>query len=150
MIYVSYLLLIIVFLIDVIFYLPIKVHIFMQKNEFYLYLYSFPLVALGTIKKINRLKNKLDLSKLSKPKKEDIGIIEAIHLHQLNICIPYQIANQKAYLFYPLLALNNIHKNYKIKITSKGHFYICIHVQIVNIIKEIIIIRRSQKNAKPN
>lgn len=144
MFYISIVILLLILCIDLFFYLPIKVYFYADSRHFYLYCFSLPIIAIDQNKEINILKNKMDLNQLGKPKKEDLKIIKTIHLKKINIAFPILYANTNMQYIYPLLSLNVFNK-FDITIKNKGYLYFNIDIKIVNIIYEIIMIRRNKK-----
>ena len=95
-----YIIFIIILFVDVLFYIPLKFHILISKDEFAIYFFNIPLVLISSQKKINRLKNKIPPIDFKNIDTADIKYIEAINLEKLYINFDMHNLN---YQFYPFL-----------------------------------------------
>ena len=82
MLYISFIILIIAFLIDVIFYIPLYIYFYFDSKSIYLYIYSFPLLKIDNQNNINRLKNMINIEKIKETKKEDLKIINSFNINK--------------------------------------------------------------------
>ncbi len=146
--YLSYLLLVLVLLVDLIFYVPLKIHIYLDKESIYFYLFSLPILSIDKKRNINLIKNKISLDQVLNTKKEDLKIIETIKVTNIYVAINVATANQYAPFLYPLLSLNYFTKRFNLKIKNKNKLYVTVKITIVNLLHEIIIIRRLKRNER--
>lgn len=150
LLYVAGLILIFVLLLDLIFYVKIKIHILISSEGVFLYVFSLPVFVVCKEKEINLLKNKISLEKLKNTQKEDLKIIESFTIEKLYFNAKPSLLKQYAYLAYPFIGLvfsldqifqkNDLHV--EIKEEKKYYFYTMIDLKIDNIVKQMIQIRR--------
>ena len=150
MLYVSYIILIIVFLIDVIFYIPLYIYFYFDSKRIYLYIYTFPIIKLDEVNNINRLKNMISIEKIKETKKEDLKIINSFNINKIICFIDFNILNKCSFILYPLLTINNLQNKVKLYNSTQNKIYISIKLTIVNILYELIKIRRIKSERKSN
>ncbi len=150
MLYTALLILICVLILDLVFYIPIIIHGYYDKNNIYLYIYSLPIFVISGNKQVNLLKNKFSLEKILKTSSDDLKIIETINISRMNIQIKREFANKYSYIFYPLIYQISFINNLNYSIKKENSFYIKINVKILNLIKQIIKIRRLKNERTPN
>lgn len=141
MIYITYFLVLLVLFVDLILYIPIKIHIYFDNDRLYLYVFSLPILRIDEKVIINNLKGKIDINLLINSKKEDLKIIESIEIRKIHIKIKREYFDEFSYIFYPLSALNQFIKKTKINISSENMIYIILNINIVNILNKIFQIR---------
>lgn len=150
LLYFASLFLVFVLLIDLLFYIRIKISFILTNDGFYLYCFSLPILVVCKKKQINLLKKKISLAKLKKTKKEDLKIVESIHVEKLYLNAKAEFLKEYYYLIYPfigiLFSLNEILQKNDLYIESKSekgyYLYLLIDVKMDNIIKKKIQIRR--------
>ena len=147
MIYLTTIVFILVLLINLLFYIPLIIHIYVDKDILSIYLFAIPIFVISDNKTINLLKNKISIDQLLNASKIDLKMIEAIKIDEIKVSINYEFANQDAQYIYPLVALNNIYK-INFKINDKTSLYIKTKITLVNILLELITIRRMKKNER--
>lgn len=147
MIYLTTIVFILVLLINLLFYIPLIIHIYVDKDILSIYLFAIPIFVISDNKTINLLKNKISIDQLLNASKIDLKMIEAIKIDEIKVSINYEFANQYAQYIYPLVALNNIYK-INFKINDKTSLYIKTKITLVNILLELITIRRMKKNER--
>ena len=150
MLYISFIILIIAFLIDVIFYIPLYIYFYFDSKRVYLYIYSFPLLKIDNQSNINRLKNMISIEKIKGTKKEDLKIINSFNINKIICFIDFNILNKCAHILYPLLTINNLQNKIKVNIATQNKVYISIKLTVVNILYELIKIRRIKSERKSN
>ena len=150
MLYISYITLIIAFLIDVIFYIPLYIYFYFDSNRIYLYIYTFPIIKLDEVNNINRLKNMISIEKIKETKKEDLKIINSFNINKIICFIDFNILNKCSFILYPLLTINNLQNKVKLYNSTQNKIYISIKLIIVNILYELIKIRRIKSERKSN
>lgn len=143
--YVLFLFLIFILLIDVLFYIPIKIHFYYDNNCFYLYVFSISILHIDNDKTINRLVNKIDIKGMNK-NKNDINIIKAFKVKKVKISVKENLAYSKPYIFYSLFALNAA-DNVSYQINNKNAIYVKIEVVLIKCLLELIK-QRSYKNER--
>lgn len=148
MIYISYIIFILVLLVDLLFYIPIKINIYFDKNAVYIYLYSLAIIAIDEKRNINLLKNKISIDQILNAETEDLKMIEAFKIEKINISIDQISANQNAQLIYPFVSLNYFTKIIDFKIKNESKLYVRASVTFVNILHELIIIRRIKQHER--
>ena len=150
MLYISYITLIIAFLIDVIFYIPLYIYFYFDSERIYLYIYTFPIIKLDEVNNINRLKNMISIEKIKETKKEDLKIINSFNINKIICFIDFNILNKCSFILYPLLTINNLQNKVKLYNSTQNKIYISIKLTIVNILYELIKIRRIKSERKSN
>lgn len=150
MLYVAYIVLALVLLIDLIFYVPIKIFFYISQKEVYLYIFTFPLIKLNDNEKINKLENKIRIDNILKTKKEDFKIIKTIKIEKLMINLDRNIANKYPYIYYFLLSINNYFDYLDYVITNENKLYLKVNIKIVNIIAQLIKTRRTKNERTSN
>ena len=150
MLYISYITLIIAFLIDVIFYIPLYIYFYFDSKRIYLYIYTFPIIKLDEVNNINRLKNMISIEKIKETKKEDLKIINSFNINKIICFIDFNILNKCSFILYPLLTINNLQNKVKLYNSTQNKIYISIKLTIVNILYELIKIRRIKSERKSN
>lgn len=155
---IAILLLLIVIIVDLLFYVPIDIYLLLYKDEIHLYLYTIPIIVQTDSKKINKLKNKISIEKILNTKKEDLRLIKAISLKEMNININKHKNIEKLYFLYGLIGVINSFdqslENIKLKLSclddKESYFYIKIRLQFINIFYELIKIRRIKRERTSN
>lgn len=146
-----YIIFIIILFVDVLFYIPLKFHILISKDEFAIYFFNIPLVLISSQKKINRLKNKIPPIDFKNIDTADIKYIEAINLEKLYINFDMQNLNYQFYPFlYPFLGLilnaneliDKTDLKINIKTTQDYYLYCLIEIKLAKLIEEHLIVRR--------
>ena len=150
MLYISYITLIIAFLIDVIFYIPLYIYFYFDSKRIYLYIYTFPIIKLDEVNNINRLKNMISIEKIKETKKEDLKIINSFNINKIICFIDFNILNKCSFILYPLMTINNLQNKVKLYNSTQNKIYISIKLTIVNILYELIKIRRIKSERKSN
>ena len=150
MLYISYITLIIAFLIDVIFYIPLYIYFYFDSKRIYLYIYTFPIIKLDEVNNINRLKNMISIEKIKETKKEDLKIINSFNINKIICFIDFNILNKCSFILYPLLTINNLQNKVKLYNSTQNKIYISIKLTIVNILYELIKIRRIKSERNSN
>ena len=150
MLYISYITLIIAFLIDVIFYIPLYIYFYFDSNRIYLYIYTFPIIKLDEVNNINRLKNMISIEKIKETKKEDLKIINSFNINKIICFIDFNKLNKCSFILYPLTTINNLQNKVKLYNSTQNKIYISIKLTIVNILYELIKIRRIKSERKSN
>ena len=102
--YLLFLFLFFILLIDVLFYIPIIIHLYYDNNCLYLYVFSISILHIDNNKTINKLANKIDIKSINK-NKNGINIIKAFEIKKIKISIKKNLAYSKPYIFYPLFDL---------------------------------------------
>lgn len=149
MLYVSFLIIILFLFLDLLFYVPIYINIYIDRDSFYLSLYSLFIVRVDNKKNINLLKNKLDLNKLKTTRKEDLEMIKSIKIDRIYLRVPRGLSYHYSYVFYPLYSLN-ISKIVDYKIDDKFKLYTKVKMNLVNIVFEFLKIRRMKNERTSN
>lgn len=143
--YILCLFLLFIILIDLLFYVPIKIHIYYDKNSFYLYVFAISILHIDNNKYINKLVNKIKVAELKKSKK-DIKVLKKIKIKEIKLSLKKDLAYKYPYIVYPLLALDgNLNISYKIE--EKNVIYIKIELLLINCLLELIK-QRSKKNER--
>ena len=150
MLYISYITLIIAFLIDIIFYIPLYIFFYFDSKRIYLYIYTFPIIKLDEVNNINRLKNMISIEKIKETKKEDLKIINSFNINKIICFIDFNILNKCSFILYPLTTINNLQNKVKLYNSTQNKIYISIKLTIVNILYELIKIRRIKSERKSN
>ena len=149
MLYASYLILVFVLLIDLIFYVPIYINIYYDNQHAYFYIYSLMIIKIDKYNNKNLMKNKIDMKKFKDANKEDLKIIQSITIDKIFLRIPEMISYQYSYIIYPLYNLNTIEKvDYKVNNNFK--LYLRVKMNLFNIIYKIIEIRRLKNERTSN
>lgn len=144
-----YLILIFVMIIDVILYLSIKIHVYQDKESFYIFVYSLPLIKIDKNNRFNLLENKISIDKIYESNNIDLKIIDTIKINKILIRIDIENTYEYSYIFYPLFLVNNTNIiNYKI--TNENKIYCVFSIKLVNIILKIIKIRREKSERTSN
>lgn len=147
MLYLTVIVFVLVFLIELICYIPINIYFYLSDDSIYLYVFTLPILVITNNKYINFLKNKISIEQILKASKIDLKIIEAIKINKIHLQIKDELANQYPNYIYPLVALNNFNiVTFKIK--KENSFYLKAQINIVNIIQEIIVIRRLKRHER--
>ncbi len=151
--------LILFIIIDLLFYIPILIHILVAEDLVGIYVFSIPIFYVTPQKTINRLKKKISIKNLKYADKEDIKYIESIAIEKVKINTSFISQwNDKSYLWYPFFGIlqdlnANIFKN-KMQIEHQKQnqyiFYCQMHVKIARVIKYYFIIRRLKHERTSN
>ena len=145
---IAYTLLIIVIIVDLLFYIPLKIHLYMDNKSFYLYIFAIPIIALDNKRNINRLYNKISIDKIKSTSAKDLKIIHSIEIKCLYIKISSYNASIYSNIIYPLISLSYISSKFALKIGKKDSLYLCVDVKIINFIHELIKIRKEKYNER--
>lgn len=148
MIQLAYFLLIFVLIIDLLFYVPLKIHFFIDSSSIYLYLFTFKIIYKDDFKDFNLLKDKITINKIKESDKEDIKIIKSFKIKKLHTSIDKKLSLKYCYLLYPLLMVNNDYIT--INLNKNNQLYILIELKLANLLKEIIKIRRIKHERTSN
>ena len=143
--YILCLFILFIILIDLLFYVPIKIHIYYDKNCFYLYIFAISILHIDNNKNINKLTNKIKLEEIKKSK-NNIKILKKIKIKELKISLKKELPYKYPYIAYPLLALDG-NLNISYKIDKKNIAYIKIELVLINFLLELIK-QRSNKNER--
>ena len=135
--YLLFLFLFFVLLIDVLFYIPIIIHLYYDNNCLYLYVFSISILHIDNNKTINKLANKIDIKSINK-NKNGINIIKAFEIKKIKISIKKNLAYSKPYIFYPLFALIAV-DNVSYQINNNNNIiYLKIEVVLIKYLLELI------------
>lgn len=148
MIQLAYFLLIFVLIIDLLFYVPLKIHFYIDSSSIYLYLFTFKIIYKDDFKDFNLLKDKITINKIKESDKEDIKIIKSFKIKKLHTSIDKKLSLKYCYLLYPLLMVNNDYIT--INLNKNNQIYILIELKLANLLKEIIKIRRIKHERTSN
>ena len=148
--YISYIVLIITFIIDFIFYVPLIMHCYIDEKRIYMYLYTIPIIVIDKEKKINKLKNKVSLEKLLSASKEDFKIVESFAIKRIIIALNKFKAYEYANIIYPLISIDYLSNRFDFKIENNFKSYIKVSVNLVNIIFKLLSIRRLKNERTSN
>lgn len=148
MIQLAYFLLIFVLIIDLLFYVPLKIHFYIDSSSIYLYLFTFKIIYKDDFKDFNLLKDKITINKIKESDKEDIKIIKSFKIKKLHTSINESLSIKYCYLLYPLLMVNNDYIT--INLNKNNQIYILIELKLANLLKEIIKIRRIKHERTSN
>lgn len=148
MIQLAYFLLIFVLIIDLLFYVPLKIHFFIDSSSIYLYLFTFKIIYKDGFKDFNLLKDKITINKIKESDKEDIKIIKSFKIKKLHTSIDKKLSLKYCYLLYPLLMVNNDYIT--INLNKNNQIYILIELKLANLLKEVIKIRRIKHERTSN
>lgn len=140
--------LIIIIIIDLIFYIPIPIHFYGYKNIIYLSIFSFLIIKKDEKDDKNLLKDKITIQKLSKADTKNIKLVQSIKLKKINIDFNEELIKKYPYIFYPLYSLNN--DVIKININTNNKVYIKIEIKLINVLLDLISIRRNKHERKSN
>lgn len=148
MIQLAYFLLIFVLIIDLLFYVPLKIHFFIDSSSIYLYLFTIKIIYKDDFKDFNLLKDKITINKIKESDKEDIKIIKSFKIKKLHTSIDKKLSLKYCYLLYPLLMVNNDYIT--INLNKNNQIYILIELKLANLLKEVIKIRRIKHERTSN
>lgn len=148
MIQLAYFLLIFVLIIDLLFYVPLKIHFYIDSSSIYLYLFTFKIIYKDDFKDFNLLKDKITINKIKESDKEDIKIIKSFKIKKLHTSIDKKLSLKYCYLLYPLLMVNNDYIT--INLNKNNQLYILIELKLANLLKEVIKIRRIKHERTSN
>lgn len=148
MIQLAYFLLIFVLIIDLLFYVPLKIHFYIDSSSIYLYLFTFKIIYKDDFKDFNLLKDKITINKIKESDKEDIKIIKSFKIKKLHTSIDKKLSLKYCYLLYPLLMVNNDYIT--INLNKNNQIYVLIELKLANLLKEIIKIRRIKHERTSN
>lgn len=148
MIQLAYFLLIFVLIIDLLFYVPLKIHFYIDSSSIYLYLFTFKIIYKDDFKDFNLLKDKITINKIKESDKEDIKIIKSFKIKKLYVSINESLSIKYCYLLYPLLMVNNDYIT--VNLNKDNQLYILIELKLANLLKEIIKIRRIKHERTSN
>ncbi len=148
MIQLAYFLLIFVLIIDLLFYVPLKIHFYIDSSSIYLYLFTFKIIYKDDFKDFNLLKDKITINKIKESDKEDIKIIKSFTIKKLYVSINESLSIKYCYLLYPLLMVNNDYIT--VNLNKDNQLYILIELKLANLLKEIIKIRRIKHERTSN
>lgn len=148
MIQLAYFLLIFVLIIDLLFYVPLKIHFFIDSSSIYLYLFTIKIIYKDDFKDFNLLKDKITINKIKERDKEDIKIIKSFKIKKLHTSIDKKLSLKYCYLLYPLLMVNNDYIT--INLNKNNQIYILIELKLANLLKEVIKIRRIKHERTSN
>lgn len=148
MIQLAYFLLIFVLIIDLLFYVPLKIHFYIDSSSIYLYLFTFKIIYKDDFNDFNLLKDKITINKIKESDKEDIKIIKSFKIKKLHTSIDKKLSLKYCYLLYPLLMVNNDYIT--INLNKNNQIYILIELKLANLLKEIIKIRRIKHERTSN
>lgn len=148
MIQLAYFLLIFVLIIDLLFYVPLKIHFYIDSSSIYLYLFTFKIIYKDDFKDFNLLKDKITINKIKESDKEDIKIIKSFKIKKLHTSIDKKLSLKYCYFLYPLLMVNNDYIT--INLNKNNQLYILIELKLANLLKEIIKIRRIKHERTSN
>ena len=148
MIQLAYFLLIFVLIIDLLFYVPLKIHFFIDSSSIYLYLFTIKIIYKDDFKDFNLLKDKITINKIKESDKEDIKIIKSFKIKKLHTSIDKKLSLKYCYLLYPLLMVNNDYIT--INLNKNKQIYILIELKLANLLKEVIKIRRIKHERTSN
>jgi len=148
MIQLAYFLLIFVLIIDLLFYVPLKIHFYIDSSSIYLYLFTFKIIYKDDFKDFNLLKDKITINKIKESDKEDIKIIKSFKIKKLYVSINERLSIKYCYLLYPLLMVNNDYIT--VNLNKDNQLYILIELKLANLLKEIIKIRRIKHERTSN
>lgn len=144
--YISLVLFIIIIIFDLFFYINFKIHLYFDNKKLFIYFFSIPLLVIDNNKYYNFFYNKVSAEKINKKNKNGFKIIKSFKLEYIHLGISSNILSR-----YPILCslfcLNNSKKT-NIKITTKPKLYIVVDIKLSNFIKEIISIRKKERNNK--
>lgn len=145
-----YFILILVILIDLILYIPLKFHMYQDSNCIYLYFYSLPIIKIDNNSNFNMLKGKVNIDKVIDTDKEDLKIINSFKIEKIYIRINKNNALENANVFYPLLSINNLITILDYDISYKTKFYSIVSFKLSNIIFKLLTIRRNKSERTSN
>lgn len=148
MIQLAYFLLIFVLIIDLLFYVPLKIHFYIDSSSIYLYLFTFKIIYKDDFKDFNLLKDKITINKIKESDKEDIKMIKSFKIKKLYVSINESLSIKYCYLLYPLLMVNNDYIT--VNLNKDNQLYILIELKLANLLKDIIIIRRIKHERTSN
>lgn len=150
MLFLAILLLIFALLFDLMFYVPLTIHIYFDNNRIYIGLFSIDIIKIDSESNINRLKNKISLQKIFESEKEDLKIIESLSINKIILRLKKEQISRYAYVFYPLLTINKINQKIDYQIASENKLYMKVNVKIVNVLMKKIQIRRLKNERASN
>ncbi len=75
MLYFLSLILVLIVFIDILFYVPIKIHIYNDSHSFYLFCYSLPIIKIDNNTNLNLLENKISLDNIYSADNMDLQIM---------------------------------------------------------------------------
>jgi hypothetical protein len=148
MIQLAYFLLIFVLIVDLLFYVPIKIHFYIDSSSIYLYVFTLKIIYKDDFKDINLLKDKITINKIKESDKEDIKVINSFKIKKINVSINAKLSLKYCYILYPLLMVNNDHIT--VNLNKSNKLYILIELKLANLLKEIIKIRRLKHERTSN
>ena len=148
MIQLAYFLLIFVLIVDLLFYVPIKIHFYIDSSSIYLYVFTLKIIYKDDFKDINLLKDKITINKIKESDKEDIKVINSFKIKKINVSINAKLSLKHCYILYPLLMVNNDH--IIVNLNKSNKLYILIELKLANLLKEIIKIRRLKHERTSN
>lgn len=148
MIQLAYFLLIFVLIVDLLFYVPIKIHFYIDSSSIYLYVFTLKIIYKDDFKDINLLKDKITINKIKESDKEDIKVINSFKIKKINVSINAKLSLKHCYILYPLLMVNNDHIT--VNLNKSNKLYILIELKLANLLKEIIKIRRLKHERTSN
>ncbi len=151
--------LILFILIDLLFYIPIIIHIYISQNCFGIYIFSIPIFYVSHAKTKNLLKHKISIEKLKNADPINIKYIESIAIDRIQVnAIFIDRMAEKALFIYPILGILKsldenifnqkliIEKNLK----KEYYFYLKMQIKIARIVKYYFIIRRLKSERTSN
>lgn len=147
MFYISVIFFIFVLLLDLLFYIPFTIHFYIDDDSVYLYFFTISILVIGENKYVNKLENKLSFDKA---KKDDFKMIESLEIKKINISLNNNIALKYPQMFYSLFVINTMSNKINYKISKKNKLYIKINIKLVNIVKQLIKIRRLNNERTSN
>lgn len=137
-------------MIDVLFYIPLKVHILIADDLIAVFLFNIPFVYISSKKKINRLKNKISPISLKQIDSADIKYIEAVHIKKIFFNLKMENISYEYYPYlYPFIGIiQTINRMTKEEISLQYNananykFYCLIEMKLAKLIEEHILVRR--------
>lgn len=150
MIYFSYIILLIVLLLDLIFYTPVYIHFYYDKKALYVSLYSFFIIRIDKTNKINKLKNKIEISKIKNADKDKLKLIESIKISKILISVPKEKTYEYSYIFNSLYYINDLTDKIDYKIEDNLKVYFKVELKGISIIKKLVEIRRVKNERTSN
>lgn len=139
-----YIVLILVLLVDLVLYIPLKLHIYQDNQCVYIYFYSLQIIKIDKQSHFNILKNKISIDNIIDSDKEDLKVINSINIELIYIRLNENTTLEHAQFLYPLLIINDVINIVDYKISYKTKFYIRISFKLSNLIFKLITIRRNK------
>lgn len=150
-------LLIIFIVIDLLFYIPITIHIYAYKDRFGIYVFSIPIIYISNEKTINLLKKKISLQKLKNVDSLDIKYIESVSIDKIQINDIFVDRMDYNSIFLRIILSNienylnnlfNIDCLIETNPSKHYYFYLKMNVKIARVLKYHFIVRRLKNERK--